>query len=661
MELPSGLSPSKVSSFKDCALAFKFGVIDRLPEPPSPWTAKGTLVHRALERLFCEAQADRTLEAALFHLDQARPEVMEHWEYADLELSEDETVEFFADAETLVRNYFLLEDPTRIHAIGLELRLDVELGSLHLRGIIDRLDLDDDGELTVVDYKGLAIDTPLPTPTGWTTMGAVEVGDLLLGADGMPTKVLEKSAVHSRRCFEIKFDDSTSIVCDNEHLWSVRIGEVPHVQTKVLSADELHDLWRSGVHPITIPNTAPLQLQPSELPIDPYVLGVWLGDGNSRKGIVHSGAEDVDYFVTALASRGERVIDSTSPSSRRRNVHELWLGKPVPELCVRGHSARRGNRPDGRKGDCAECLGRAREFPSNGTLSARLSAIGLIGRHRRTPRGRLMPRPAKSVPDAYLRAHVDQRLDLLRGLMDTDGYWHPRRRQAVFTTTSARLANAVEDLVCGLGARAYTYSERYDVASGPRTKYQVIFTPAGFNPFSLPRKATACVVNAAGRRSNRRAIKAIAEVPSVPTQCVLVDASDSLYLAGHQMVPTHNTGRAPSVNYENTRLGGVQFYSFMCEELFGKRPKHVQLLHLKEPVAIISTPSDQSTSAFQRKVTALWAAVERACERDDFRPRPSGLCDYCAYKPYCPAWGGDPALAAELAATAASNMAFAPG
>ncbi|MBV8958367.1 MAG: recombinase RecB, partial [Actinobacteria bacterium] len=88
--------------------------------------------------------------------------------------------------------------------------------------------------------------------------------------------------------------------------------------------------------------------------------------------------------------------------------------------------------------------------------------------------------------------------------------------------------------------------------------------------------------------------------------------------------------------------------------------------HLREPVAITATPTDQSTSGFQRKVMALWAAVERACERDDFRPRPSGLCDYCAYKAYCPAWGGDPALAAALvaelaAAGEASKMALAAG
>src|SRR4051812_37996761 len=76
LPLPTGLSPSKVSSFKDCALAFRFSAIDHLPEPPAPHLAKGTLVHRALELLFCEAPADRTVEAALAHLQTAHAEVL---------------------------------------------------------------------------------------------------------------------------------------------------------------------------------------------------------------------------------------------------------------------------------------------------------------------------------------------------------------------------------------------------------------------------------------------------------------------------------------------------------------------------------------------------------------------------------------------------------
>ena len=154
LPLPTSLSPSKVSSFKDCALAFRLAVIDRVPEPPSPHAAKGTLVHRALELLMWEEEpADRTLPAALAKLERAVPEVLDGEEYAGLPWSEGEREEFVADAAGLVENYFELEDPRTVRAIGTELRMSVEVGSLRLSGIIDRLDLDEDGELVVTDYK----------------------------------------------------------------------------------------------------------------------------------------------------------------------------------------------------------------------------------------------------------------------------------------------------------------------------------------------------------------------------------------------------------------------------------------------------------------------------------------------------------------------------
>jgi putative RecB family exonuclease len=154
LPLPSSLSPSKVSSFKDCALAFRLSVIDRLPEPPSPHAAKGTLVHRALELLMWEEEpADRTLPAALEKLARAAPEILDGDEYRGLPWEPGERDEFVTDAAELIENYFRLEDPTRVTAIGTELRMSVELGSLKLSGIIDRLDLDEDGELVVTDYK----------------------------------------------------------------------------------------------------------------------------------------------------------------------------------------------------------------------------------------------------------------------------------------------------------------------------------------------------------------------------------------------------------------------------------------------------------------------------------------------------------------------------
>src|SRR4051812_9696717 len=145
LPLPTSLSPSKVSSFKDCALAFRFSTIDRLPEPPSPYAIKGTLVHRALELLFCDvAPAGRTVEAAVDCLEAAWAECLVDPEYVELGLDEDAEAEFRTDAEVLVRNYFMLEDPRRVRAIGMELRLEASLGGLSLRGIIDRLELDDD-------------------------------------------------------------------------------------------------------------------------------------------------------------------------------------------------------------------------------------------------------------------------------------------------------------------------------------------------------------------------------------------------------------------------------------------------------------------------------------------------------------------------------------
>jgi len=153
LSAPYSLSPSSCSAFKECPLAFRFAYLDRLPEPPSPWTTKGTLVHRALELLLDRPAADRTLDAALADLDRARAELADDPDFTGLVLTVEEWAAFHADAELLVRRYFELEDPSTVHPIGLELKLEADLGGIRLRGVIDRLDLDADGELVVTDYK----------------------------------------------------------------------------------------------------------------------------------------------------------------------------------------------------------------------------------------------------------------------------------------------------------------------------------------------------------------------------------------------------------------------------------------------------------------------------------------------------------------------------
>lgn len=161
LPLPTSLSPSKVSSFKDCALAFRLSNIDRVPEPPSPHAAKGTLVHRALQLLMWEEEpAGRTQQAAMAKLHRAVPEILDGGEYAALGLSDEERAEFVEDAADLIRNYFTLEDPASVRVLGTELRMSVSVGTLRLSGIIDRLELDPAGDLVVTDYKtGKAPDT----------------------------------------------------------------------------------------------------------------------------------------------------------------------------------------------------------------------------------------------------------------------------------------------------------------------------------------------------------------------------------------------------------------------------------------------------------------------------------------------------------------------
>lgn len=150
---PSTLSPSKVATFRDCGLAFRYSAIDRLPEAPTVAASRGTLVHAALERLLDLPGPERTVERALTCLDEAAAAFRHDDDFTGLTLDETAEARFLAEAATLVRRYFELEDPRSVRPIGLEVLLEARVGDVRLRGIIDRLELDDDGGLVVTDYK----------------------------------------------------------------------------------------------------------------------------------------------------------------------------------------------------------------------------------------------------------------------------------------------------------------------------------------------------------------------------------------------------------------------------------------------------------------------------------------------------------------------------
>ena len=187
VDVLGAISPSRAGDFMSCPLLYRLRTIDRLPEEPSPDAVRGTVVHQVLEDLFDLPALDRTPERARDMLVPAWDElVAAQPELAGMFGPEGADVAaWLASCRTVLDRYFDLEDPQRLEPADRELYVEALLDSkLLLRGFVDRIDVAPDGRIRVVDYKGLALDTPLPTPTGWTTMGDVTVGEDLVGNFG---------------------------------------------------------------------------------------------------------------------------------------------------------------------------------------------------------------------------------------------------------------------------------------------------------------------------------------------------------------------------------------------------------------------------------------------------------------------------------------------
>lgn len=361
--------------------------------------------------------------------------------------------------------------------------------------------------------KALALDTPIPTPSGWTTMGALRAGDEVLDDNGRPCLVLVAHPVsEDRECFEVVFDDGETIVASAEHLWRTehrrpKPGGVTLKTTAEIAGTlrNANGKYQSANHSVSL--CGAFDLPDANLSIHPYVLGAWLGDGDS----------DCARMTCAFSDIG--VMEEIAAS-----------GQPYTAQSKHGDTTGRFGLNSGRgvRGD---------------TMQERLRALDLIGN--------------KHIPSGYLRGSKAQRLNLLQGLMDTDGSI-ATSGQCEFTATNKNLADGVLELVLSLGIKATMICG--DATLNGRwvsKKYRVMFAaPWGVSVFRLERKRDR-QAKAHGRRrlSGDRRIVSCERVPSVPVRCITVSSSSSMFLCGRAMVPTHNSPFA----------GGVGLYGLLAD------------------------------------------------------------------------------------------------
>jgi hypothetical protein len=447
--------------------------------------------------------------------------------------------------------------------------------------------------------KALALDTPIPTPAGWTTMGDVQPGEEVFDERGHRCTVVAATPVmYNRPCDEVEFSDGTVIVADAEHLWQTDTvagraqrakpargvpywpaAEVARVQsraTEVLSEpDKLvttaqviadvgdqfrnvlyvlagqlpkegrnarptyrrggrtvsfwaqtysrHLVYKSladrvarpagagrrrefGAEPITTRQIAAslralgrvnhsiavceaLDYPERDLPVAPYTLGAWLGDGHSAGARITSADQEI---VDAIRDDGYAVTKHSARLSygiSERGEGSAW------------HSARNG-------------------------IISHLRALGVLDN--------------KHIPERYLRASITQRKALLAGLLDTDGYCSTTG-QVDFTVTNERLARDALDLVLGLGFKATLRTKSCRGRSeSTSTAFIISFRPH-HSVFRLGRKRARQTAIGSASPARRRYIVDVRAIESVPVRCIQVDSPSRLYLASRSCIPTHNS------------------------------------------------------------------------------------------------------------------------
>jgi len=386
--------------------------------------------------------------------------------------------------------------------------LDPERVTAHLeKGVIEV------APLAFMRGRAQPIDRKVLTPYGWQAVGTLRVGDLVVGSDGRPTPVLGVFPQGRRPVFRLSAQDGASTLCCAEHLWTVKTPEDRRAGRagRTLRTDEmLGRVRRKHQHRYELPLvSAPVEFAPRETPLEPYALGLMLGDGCLTTTTTPTFATTDPELAVAVAAIAPRI-------EMRRKTEVDYVLRHV----------------DGHRGGVIVA----------NPVTVALRELGLAGTRSNT----------KFVPGVYKQNSSEVRLAVLQGLLDSDGgpvVQKGRTCRVQYTTCSPQLRDDVVYLTRSLGGVAYWRRRRAEGRTPGRVRGRVVAyrndafvldvrLPAGVEPFRLARKRG--LYRAHGRGRPMRFVTAIEPAGEAETVCIQVGAADSLYVTDDFLV-THNT------------------------------------------------------------------------------------------------------------------------
>lgn len=394
--------------------------------------------------------------------------------------------------------------------------------------------------------KGVHLFEELPTPNGWRKMGDLHVGDVVFGQDGKPSTIIAESEIFDKPTYVVTFEDGSHFKVTDDHIWTVRTkvsrktmrrkpgprGRIGNgkkyreggwfeTTTQEMFDDPLfvhHRADGKGVeYKYRVPMCLPVEYPEKDLPVDPYTLGYWLGDGSTGMSVVTVDWNDLEEAISHIEANGHTCSVCKKYANKAANV---TIDKGTGE-----------------------------GLHSNAFICG-LRDIGVLNN--------------KHIPDMYLQASVEQRWELLRGLMDTDGYVS-KAGQCEFTQKHEHIVDQIIELCSSLGIKATKRSKEARCNGKPAgTVYQAQFwTDKAHSCFHLRRKHERLKDRLADRM-RCKSIVSIERIPNEPTKCIAIDNPSHLYLVGRSYTATHNTQLCAALNiYMLMKSGehGAQCYN----------------------------------------------------------------------------------------------------